>query len=584
MTHTSGFEVKVDGALLPADLSGLLVSAYVDDSRNLPDMFVLRFRDPDRVIVPKTKVHVGSKVEISVLSQTASPPPLISGDVTALEAEFDSVGTFTIVRGYDPAHRLFRGRRTESYTQVTASDIATKVARRSGVKVGTIDSTSTVFDHVSQAGVTDWQFLDKLAREIGFQVGVRDGAFEFRKPESSTSAPDAHAGSESDPLVLQVGADLLSFRAAVTSSEQVKEVEVRGWDVAQKQALSSKAPAATVSATLPTVKPTDLAHEFGDPVYVATDIPYRTQAEVDEAAKALADEIASAFAEFTGVARGNPDLRAGATVSIVGLGEPWDGKYTVSTSRHSYDPHTGYTTAFGVTGPRERSLYGLASGGGASDTAPGVVVAQVSDANDPEKQGRVKVTYPWLSDSYVSDWARTVQPGAGKDRGAMIVPEVGDEVLVAFEHDMRRPYVIGGLYNGVDVPSAGPGDVIDGSGAVNRRSFVSRLGHRIDFLDKSGQSDGVTIATKDDKLKLVLDAAGTKITVHSDGTVLVEGTQGVVVDAGGSKLELKGGEVSVTATGQLTLKGAQTTLEGSASTDVKGGSMCTVSAAMVKIN
>ena len=58
------------------------------------------------------------------------------------------------------------------------------------------------------------------------------------------------------------------------------------------------------------------------------------------------------------------------------------------------------------------------------------MIAQVSDANDPEKQGRVKLTFPWLSDTYVSDWARTVQPGAGKDRGAMVLPEVGDEVLV----------------------------------------------------------------------------------------------------------------------------------------------------------
>ncbi len=61
----------------------------------------------------------------------------------------------------------------------------------------------------------------------------------------------------------------------------------------------------------------------------------------------------------------------------------------------------------------------------------------------------MKLTFPWLSDSYVSDWARTVQPGAGKDRGAMVLPEVGDEVLVLFEQgDIRRPYVLGGLYNG----------------------------------------------------------------------------------------------------------------------------------------
>ena len=103
---------------------------------------------------------------------------------------------------------------------------------------------------------------------------------------------------------------------------------------------------------------------FGDPVYVATDVPYRTQAEVDEAAKALADELAGAFAEFEGVARGNPKLRAGAAVSDRrASGEPFDGKYTVTTSRHRFDPTTGYTTSFAVTGRQDRSLLGLASGG-----------------------------------------------------------------------------------------------------------------------------------------------------------------------------------------------------------------------------
>ena len=79
-------------------------------------------------------------------------------------------------------------------------------------------------------------------------------------------------------------------------------------------------------------------------MYVATDVPYRGQAEVDAAAKALAEQIAGAFAEFEGVARGNPKLRAGAAIAIDNLGAPFDGKYMVTTSRHRFDPTTGYTT------------------------------------------------------------------------------------------------------------------------------------------------------------------------------------------------------------------------------------------------
>ena len=80
-----------------------------------------------------------------------------------------------------------------------------------------------------------------------------------------------------------------------------------------------------------------------------------------------------------------------------------------------------------------------------------------------------------------------MQPGAGKDRGWSVLPEVGDEVLVAFEQgDFSRPTVLGGLFNGVDTMPSGPTAAVDASsGAVNRRSLVSRNGHRIDLLDES---------------------------------------------------------------------------------------------------
>ena len=558
MATSATFVVEVDGTKLPADIAELLTSAYVDSSLRLPDAFMLRFRDPNRIVVEKSKVKMGSTVNITLAStQTETPEKLISAEVTALEAEIGSPGSFTIVRGYDPAHRLFRGRHTKSYTQATASDAVTQVAQRAKLPAGQIDSSKTVFDHLGQFGQTDWEFLDGLAKRIGFELTMRENKVDFRPREEAKSAPAQDTG-KTNPLVLRLGSDLLRFRSVITAAEQVAEIEVRGWDVAQKRKIVSTVPAGTKSVELPTMKPADMAKPFGDPKYVASDVAYRTQSEADTAAKALAEDIGSSFAEIDAVARGNPKLRANVGIKIENAGEPFDGKYTITAARHRYDPtHGGYTTAFSVTGRQERSLYGLASGGGRAAAGAGIVIAQVSDANDPSNQGRVKLTFPWLSDDYVSDWARTMQPGAGKDRGAMVVPEVGDEVLVAFEQrDPQRPYVLGGLYNGTDTPSAkGPKLIDSGSGAVNRRSFVSRNGHRIDLLDEDGKTEGITAETGDGKLKIVLDSVGTKITVHSDGKVLVEGKNGIVVDAASSDLELKGKKISITATNGVTMSG-----------------------------
>ncbi len=586
--------VEINGSPLPVDLVPMLVSADVEDSQRLPDLFTVRFRDPERIVLSKSGAKVGGAITIKVsTAQSTSPVTLIEAEITALELEFDAGGTFTIIRGYDAAHRLFRERRTVSYVQMTASDVATKVAQRAGLKVGTVDSTATVFPVVSQAGQTDWELLTQLARDTGSDLTVRKGEFSFRAPSPTGS-----------PTVLTFGEQLIRFRSVLTSAQQVKQVEVRGWNVAEKQTLSGTAPAKASTVDLPTVKPTDMASAFGDPTYVSADVPYRTQNEVDQAAKALADEKASAFAEFEGVALGNPALKAGGKVDLHGLGEPFEGTYTITSSRHRFDPVTGYTTGITVTGKQDRSLLGLASGGSRSrQTPPGVVIALVTDVKDPDNQGRVKLKFPWLSDDYVSDWARVAYQGAGKRRGWIAMPEVGDEVLVAFElQDFDRPMVLGGLYNGIDTMPPGPNDLVDGgSGAINRRSLVSREGHRIDLLDQTGSKEGVRLATEDEKLEILIDKTNTTITVKADGTVLIEGSRGITLDAKNSDLTMSAKSVKVSATnglqldggsgavqmtsnGTVSVEGMSVSVKGQTTAELKGGAMTTITGAMVKIN
>ncbi|MDQ1501299.1 MAG: hypothetical protein QOI86_4639, partial [Actinomycetota bacterium] len=157
--HTNKFRIEVDGAPLADAVDSTLVSAFVDDSLNLPDMFQLAFRDPTRTALEQGRFRIGSEVTVSVVSEaTPGGEKLVRGEVTALEAEFDSGGTMTVVRGYDPSHRLFRGRTTETYTNVTYADIARTVAGRAGLDIGRIDPASTVHAHVAQGNVDDWTF------------------------------------------------------------------------------------------------------------------------------------------------------------------------------------------------------------------------------------------------------------------------------------------------------------------------------------------------------------------------------------------------------------------------------------------
>ena len=541
--------VEVEGQPLAADVETLLEQVVVDDHLHLPDMFLLAFRDAGHQVARQAQLHIGSKVKIGVPGPEGSgTQTLIEGEVTALEAEYDGAGSRAVVRGYDGSHRLHRGRVTQTYQNVKDSDIARAVAQRAGLQAGTIDDSSATHDHVSQVNVSDWDFLKARAAEIGFEVAVSEGKLHFRKPNPSQQAPAQGDFRASDPLQLVFGKDLLEFRPRVSSSEQVKDVKVRGWDLKAKQAVIGAAPAGTTSVQLP-ASPADLAQKFGGPTFVAVDHPLSTQREVDATAKAVAEQIGSAVAEAEGVARGNPRLRAGAAISVGVVAEDFVGRYTLTHTRHVFDSR-GYRTRFEVSGRQDRSLLGLVANGVVPTSAAGppvygVVVAQVTNNDDPEKLGRVKLKFPWLSDTYESDWARMTQFGAGPDSGAVFLPEVNDEVLVAFEFgDVRRPVVVGGLYNGRDKPRLGDG-LLD-NGKVKRRGVVSRKGHRFVFLDDAGKS-GIALITSNGSIRISLNETKNEVHLFCQGKIRIEaqdelsikGQQKVTIQAG-TQLEMTG--------------------------------------------
>jgi uncharacterized protein involved in type VI secretion and phage assembly len=569
--------IEVAGTALASDLVATMIAGYVDHRSNVPDMFILDFTDSDNTLLSKASIKVGTAMRLSV-QQTgpASPVLLLSGEVTTLEKEVGAGGVHTVIRGFDHSHRLFRGKRVVAYVDSTAGDIVKTVASRAGLKNGQIASDGPVFSHVSQDGVNDWDFLSRLAGQAGASLAVVEGAVNFGPPTDASTAPNGAAGSGANPLILQQGKNLLYLKATVTSADQVPDVELRGWSVENKQELISIAPSATTSADLPTVKPSDLATHFNSPRYVAQGMAFEQQSQYDAAAKALASSLAGAFAELEGTIRGNPTIRPGAAVTLTGLGAPFEGRYTVTSSHHDFSSHSGYVTDFTVSSKSDRSLYGVSAGGAdATSRLPGVVVGIVTATKDPQNLGRVKVKFPQLSDDYESSWARTVQAGAGSGRGAVILPEVGDEVLVAFEYgSFDWPCVLGGMYNGVDAPDKPWNQQIDDTdGSITRRAFTSRTGMVVEFIE-TPSNEQLTISTSSGAQKITLTQNQQQgIEMASEGPLAVTAKGDISITTSSGDVTLKGNNVSIEATMDLQLKGATATLSGTESAEVTAASV-----------
>ena len=321
----------------------------------------------------------------------------------------------TIVRGYDKTHRLQRGTTTETHLDVTYGDITGKVAGRHGLSQGDGGASTVVHEAVVQWNATDWEFLSMLAAESGHEVVVVDGALHFRQPGDAGGAPGEGDLASDAARQLVFGANLLRLRATVSGAEQVAEVKVRGWDYKTKEAVEGTAQAtgeARGAAAGQTAA--DLAGKLGGGTLVKVDLPVTSAEVAQEAAESLVEQLGSAAAELEGAAYGNPDLRAGVSVSVAGVGAPFDGSYVLTSCRHTYDPANGYETAFRVSGRQNRTMLGLVHGGAGRGRPQRARRGRAGARQQPRRPGQARAHEGHVP---VGRRARRVAVGPRRDAG-----------------------------------------------------------------------------------------------------------------------------------------------------------------------
>jgi uncharacterized protein involved in type VI secretion and phage assembly len=160
------------------------------------------------------------------------------------------------------------------------------------------------------------------------------------------------------------------------------------------------------------------------------------------------------------------------------------------------------------------------------------------------------MTFPWLSDDHESDWARIATTMAGPNRGTYFLPEVNDEVLVAFEHgDVRFPYVIGAMWNGQDQPPANNSD-----GQNNIRVIQSRSGHIVRLDDTDG-NEKIEIIDKTGNNSLTIESSSNNITLTCNGRMKLQAMQGVEITSQADVKIQANTTMDIEAAGNASLKG-----------------------------
>jgi phage protein D/phage baseplate assembly protein gpV len=569
-------EVKLDGRDLDPELYDSVRMVRVEESVQLPDSFELRLSDPTFDLFDRNIFSMGSEIEIAFRAEREMTV-VTRGEITAIAVAPGADGHQLVLTGLDVTHRLHRGPRSRTFIEMTDADIASQIAREHGLDED-IDATREVRPYVLQASQSDFAFLADRAACIGFEVWITDRTLRFKpRPRSGSAPPD-----------LEYGENLNTFRVRFSSTERCDEVVVRGWDPVAKKAIEGKASDGDSGCTAPAADQIDAESRraFGNVTRSAGQFPVATQAAADALAESLLLRASGGAVVARGEAIGDPRLAAGADVDIGGVGTRLSGTYRISSVEHIYGSGSPYVTRF-VCGGKEPAALSDLLGGGNSGLASrrgwgSLVLGQVSNVDDPDKLGRVKARFVDLDESE-STWAWLAAPGAGPDRGMQWMPEVGDMVIIGFEHDdKQRPVVLGGLWNRNDQPPV-PEAVVDGE--VVHRIHKTRNGHLLEFLDDDPGK--ITMALGDADCSLVL----------AEAESCWKGVRKIVVDGeelqvnGSSKIVLKAPNIEIAAGGQLKISGAnievagdaQTKISG-ATTEISGTAMVNVSGGIIKLN
>jgi phage protein D/phage baseplate assembly protein gpV len=563
------FAVKIEGLTLAADVRNATRSLSYDNNIDTADMFTLQLDNAGLRFSDSALFDVGKDVEIH-MGYEGELEPMMLGEITAINPSFPQSGAPTIaVSGYDRSHRLrTNSPAPRSFKYVNASLIAIRLAVENKL-VPIVDPGGRVHESIEQNG-SDWALLQELADRNYFQVFVRWDKLYFRFPRP-----------QFEMAVLEWGKNLISFSPRLSMSGQHGIQVVQSYNYRLAQTIVSVLPALAVASDSEDIierlgsAAVDQLVELGR--YVSRGEQVSDHLEGAALAKSILQQLLEGLYEGTGSCIGLPQLRAGDMIEIQGVGKRFSGKYRLRRVTHTIDDG-GYRTTFEVAQRYTTNLLQSLRNKLNDSPAPnrqnrieGIMVATVkNNINDPERLGRVQVSFPELSDGNFSRWARVATFMAGGSLsdswGGYFLPDVGDEVFVAFEHgDINRPVVVGSVWNGKARPPEANKD-------QNARKMIrTKTGMQILFDETSGQeclsiqdkpgnsitlrsarnAESLTIKDKagatiklnaqpSEERLTITDKAGSSITMDSKtGDVIIEAKGNVIIKSGaGGKIDL----------------------------------------------
>ena len=585
-----GFALAIAGQELPTASNDQILSITVDARLDqlaratiVVNILDTRNMELDRPLIDS--FAIGSSITIA-MGHDAPYSEVFSGEITGAEVRL-AANSQLVVSCRCPAIALLRAQagtvvaeEANTADAVTASAVAQKLISTAGLSPD-ISGLEGSLPHALQWWGDSWSCVRHLARHAGCVAYSGKAGLHIGKPAFSGAALATLTWGV-DPIRLDFGLD---------TRHLPKSVLARGLDA--KHAGSASGQATLSASGVPLASKLDSAlgkvasagvRELPDAGGVSD------PAGLTRVATSAMQQAGLRALSGCGTCAGNPALHIDGLIQLDAVG-PYSGLHYLTRVEHRMSAER-FDTNF------EIGLPGLVPAPGDDDeigqfqSAPrGLVRGVVDSFQDPAKRGCVRVSFPWLGDGLSPIWAPVAAVGAGKNRGLLVLPEPGDEVLVGFiDGDLASPVVVGSLWNtGQTIPAA-PYD----ADANNLRSWTSRSGHCIELDDQDG-AEKISVTSKAKQTLVIDDAGGAEAITLTDktGNVVKLSATGIdltaasgkdiTLTASGGKIILSATEISGEGQSKLTLKSAQSAIEGSLKLDLKGTQVGVTGNAQVKV-
>lgn len=561
--------VYVEGEPMPADYQLVALDVHNAVNRIGKAALVLHVRDTEwgQISVADGPVFEPGKAIAVSAGYGDDEDSIFEGMVTALQLNVDGTeGIKLAVECRDLAYPMTQGNRQDCYEDMSDGDIIEQVIGNYKLEAN-VASGTVVHERVVQYFQNDWDFIRRCADAQGW-VLITNGTSISVKPPDLAGAPT---------LVVTYGVDMVAFDAEWTAMDQSADVVVRAWDPVNQSVLSVSAESATLNdqGDMDIAKLEAVAGQAVHTVAAQVADEQRMQQEAD--ARKLRQGLARIRGTCTFV--GSAHIQPGQLLELAGMGMKFNGNGYVGGVWHTVN-NDGWLTQVTLGLPQDENVasgrFSMSDMEGVAGLHVGVVVKLV---DDPKNEFRVAIQLPMIDQPAKQVWARLAGSWAGNGYGALNVPDVGDEVVVGFQHgDPSHPIILGSLYSSKRVRPEELKQENDIHGIKTKSGITVTLDDDQCAVNVATPG-GITIRASDkDKSVSVADMNGNKLSL-SDGGIRLDAQKDIQIATKGNITMEAQGQLQLKGTAGAALSGSNVAIKADTSATVKGNASAELSAA-----